>query len=210
MIKNLSMVILFMFRLCIFGQEQENKMLPISVSYYGDNLIHPGLKVGTTYTFKSYQKFKVRRLNKRQIKMGNKIKYKQLMIMGSVGGYSHPNNDIGLFMNTGFGYERVKSGKGNLFGVNLELGYLRTFNRFKTLSVNPAGGIELVSLAGQNSVMLTLSPVFGRDLSIRRDIPLKWYVKPGIQLLKYNHGWFPNAVFEAETIFYLKGGKNEK
>ena len=41
-----------------FTQDFSIKTLPISVSYFGDNGFHPGLKLGTYYNFGSKEKTK--------------------------------------------------------------------------------------------------------------------------------------------------------
>ncbi len=192
------------------AQSFDWRALPLQVSYYGDNGIHPGIKLGTTYAYKTYEKAKTRRLKKRQAKFGDKLKVKQLSALTNIGFYSHPNNDFGLFINLGAGYERIKTRKGNLFGVNLEIGYLRSINQFKTEKLNDQGEIEQVFFAGQNGIIIGLSPVFGRDLMFKRGIPVKWYVKPSPQLVKYNHGWFPNAALELGIIMNLNLKQDEK
>ena len=156
------------------------------------------------------KKSKTRKLKKRATKFGGKFKYKSLNANTSIGFYSHPNNDFGLFFNVGVGYERIKARKGNLFGLTLETGYLRSINQFKTFQLNEAGEIESVFFAGQNGYMVSLSPVFGRDLRFKWELPIKWFVKPSLQLIKYNHGLTPNAAFELGVIMNLNQKRNEK
>ena len=67
------------------GQGIAFKELPISVSYFGENAFHPGLKVGTFYTFRSIEKSKTYRRKKRQEKYGDKRKLKELSLDYNLG-----------------------------------------------------------------------------------------------------------------------------
>jgi hypothetical protein len=95
-------LILLMFIAC--GSKAQNfsfKELPISVGFYGENGIHPGIKIGTSYNFYSREKSKNYRLNSRQTKFGNKLKLKELFLDYNLGLYSFPNNHTGYFTNVG-------------------------------------------------------------------------------------------------------------
>ena len=187
-----------------FGQLTDLKRLPVSISYYGENGVHPGLKLGTWYTFATKEKSKTRWFKKRQEKLGDKVKLKNSFAVANVGFYDHPNNHLGTFITAGIGRERVKTRKGSIIGGVLEAGYLRRWNKFKTYRLTESGEIETVPLAGNNAFMVSLSPIFGRDWNYRRNLPLRWTMKPSLQFLQYNHTWVANAAFEFGVQFYLK------
>lgn len=186
----------------MYSQSLKLKELPIGVGYYGDNALHPGLKVGTYYTILSKEKSKNYRLNYRQNKYGNKRKLKELNMDLNLGFYSFSNNHLGVFTNTGLTYLRTKLRKGRQFGLSFEIGYLRRFNKLTTYELSNEGEISEVKFAGTNAIMFSLSPVFGKQFKFN-DKTLRYYVKPSVQLITYNEKLQPNASLELGMVFNL-------
>ena len=178
------------------------KELPIHISYYGDNGIHPGVKLGTSYQFWSKEKSKIYRLGFRQNKHGNKIKHKELNLDYNLGLYSHANNHVGVFTGIGMSYLRIKERKGRLFGLAFELGYLRRFYKFSTYELNEDGTIYEYGAAGNNAIMVSIAPVFGKQFKIS-DHTVRFFAKPNIQLVKYNEKMQPNASAEIGMTFNI-------
>ena len=185
-----------------FSQNESSNPFSVSVSYFGDNAIHPGLKLSGYYDFVNYEKSKARKFKKRQEKKGNRVKYKTYYGMASIGGYSHANNHNGWLVNIGGGYERVNARQGRLFGYSLNAGYLFRDYKFDTYTLS-GNEIENIGLAGSGGFVFSLAPHFGRDLSIKTSIPLKVQFKPVLQVMQYNHGFIPNAALELEFIYHL-------
>jgi len=190
----------------VWSQDQAVKVklkdLPIQISYYGDNGFHPGLKLGTSYRFWSQEKLKAHKLKSVEKKHGNKAKLKELNYDYNLGFYSHPNNHLGVFTNLGVSYLRIKARKGRMFGLSFEVGYLRRFNKFKTYELNGDGMIVQKKLAGNNALMLSIAPVFGKQFKIS-DQQVRVYTKPIIQLVSYNHSMVPNASLEIGITFNI-------
>jgi hypothetical protein len=176
--------------------------LPIHVSYYGDSGIHPGLKIGTSYKFWSKEKSKVYRLNFKQNKYGNKTKFKEFNVDYNLGFYTHPNNHLGLFTNVGISYLRIKERKGRMFGMSFEIGYLRRMNKFKTYQLNDNGEIIEKKFAGNNAIMFSFAPLFGKEFKVRTKV-VRIFIKPSLQLVKYNEKMQPNASLELGTTFNI-------
>lgn len=192
----------FAFSQAVYGQDSFGSPYAVSVSYFGDNGIHPGLKLAGYYNFERFEKSKERLFDKKQTKKGDKLKLKTYYGMASVGAYSHANNHTGWFGNIGIGYERVNARQGRLLGYGLSVGYLYRNYKFDTYELVD-GEIEKIGLAGSGGAVLSLAPHFGRDLSIKTKIPLKIVVKPIIQIMQYNHGFAPNTALELEFIYNL-------
>ena len=93
----LALLFLMLFSNLVQAQSFNIKEMPLSISYYGENAFHPGIKFGTYYTVWSVEKSKIYRGTKRKEKYGTKTKLKELNIDLNVGGYSHPNNHNGYF-----------------------------------------------------------------------------------------------------------------
>ncbi|MFK8045692.1 MAG: hypothetical protein AB8B72_09360 [Crocinitomicaceae bacterium] len=201
--KNLVILILFAVQVSAgLSQYSSDSPFAISVSYYGDLGIHPGVRFSGYYGFKSFEKSKNRVFKKAQNKKGNNIKNKTYFGLASAGVYSHANNHTGWNVNIGAGYERIRARNGNLFGYSLTVGYLFRDYKFDTYEL-VVGDIETIGVAGSGGIVFSLAPHFGRDLSVKTSIPLKIQLKPIIQLMKYNHSMAPNAALELEFVYNL-------
>jgi hypothetical protein len=185
-----------------YGQSLKLKELPISVAYYGDNGIHPGLKIGTTYNFLSKTKYKAYRSTQKQGKYGDKGKRRDLFADLNLGFYSFPNNHTGVFSNVGLTYLRTKLRKNWQLGASLELGFLGRINKFETYALDPDGSYWSVPLAGNRAAMLSLAPVFGKEFQMGNG-PVRVYMKPIFQLMQYTHTWQPNASLEIGMVFKI-------
>lgn len=194
-------LILLMFIAC--GSKAQNfsfKELPISVGFYGENGIHPGIKIGTSYNFYSREKSKNYRLNSRQTKFGNKLKLKELFLDYNLGLYSFPNNHTGYFTNVGVTFLRTKLRKNFQLGLSFEMGYLRRANKFETYELTSDGQISTVGFAGNNAMVLALSPIFAKEFANNK---LRIFGKPSFQFLTYTHTWQPNASLEIGLVFNI-------
>ena len=95
------------FTNCLLGQQ-----LPINVSYFGENGLHSGLKLGVEKSIFEKEKTKDRWFENRNSKIGSKTKIRNLVLSPSVGFYNHANNHTGLFLNAEFLYRRTKTRRG--------------------------------------------------------------------------------------------------
>lgn len=174
--------------------------LPINISYFGENALHPGLKIGVEYGLWEKDKTKNRWLFNRNDKIGPEVKTKQLFVAGNLGFYNHANNHTGVFLIPEIGYRRTKHRKGSFLETSLGLGYLQ---RIYNIDTYEAGSTEPFK-GGQSQFLTTFSVGFGRNLSFRRDLPLSWYVKPTVMLaMPQAHTAVPNAALDIGVRFTL-------
>jgi len=182
----------------------KKKITGLRAGFFLDNGIHPGLKFGTSYLFGEKEKSKPRRLKYFQKKYGNKIKHLQYFADGNIGFYNHPNHHTGLFLGIGMTRQRTKTRitrkdkeKLKTRSWSLEVNYLRRFYNIETLELDENGTIQSVPNAGSNSLMFAISPAFGRIYGTKNGGKgFHLYLKPSLQILKYNHAFFPNAALE--------------
>lgn len=180
------------------------KFTGLRAGLFLDNGLHPGLKLGTSYFLKEKVKSKKRRSEKSQEKYGNKTKQIKYLADGHIGFYNHPNNHTGVFLGFGFSRFRTKKrinrrGKERIrtFGWSFEVNYLRRFYNIETFKLGENGEVQKVHGAGNNSLMFVISPILGKTYGIKNGGDGFYiYVKPSLQVLKYNHTFVPNAAIE--------------
>lgn len=150
-------------------QAQNLRPQSIYVSYFGETVTHPGLKFGVSYQFKRWDKTKIRR-------SGNeKVIQKSIDFSPSIGLFYHKDYQTGLFVLPELSYSR-KNIKGNFQSLAIGAGYMRTFIP-NVYDLNSNGAIEKIHV-GYNYFITNYSITFGKDLSIKKKIPLCIYIKP--------------------------------
>jgi hypothetical protein len=166
--------------------------LPISVTYFGENLFHPGVKAGILYPLSEKEKIKQRWLFKQNNQKDIRSQY---FISGNLGFYNHANNHSAFFVQSELLWRKVKwHRKGNFWGLGLGVGYLR---RSYNIPVYQLGSNDEVNHAGKNQFLGNFSIEFGRDLRAKRNIPLTWQVKPSLMMIApYGHTAVLNAALE--------------
>ena len=113
---------------------QENKRLDLSVSYFGYNVVHQGVKVGGQLGLKSWEKTKQKR-------RGEVVKQKQFFFSPQIGFYRHKMNHDGILFNTEYGIETSKTGRfysAHAIGV----GYINNLLSGSTYSLNDDGLLQ--------------------------------------------------------------------
>ena len=188
----------------IDSTDHSQKISAISMGFYLDNGLHPGLKFGASYELSSKIKEKKYRLNFRKKKFGVKRKEIYYLLDGNLGFYQHPNNHFGAFTGLAFTRMRYKpKNKGSIawtFGVN----YLRRFYNIETYELGPNGNIVSVPFAGTNSLMFHITPSFGKTYRVvDGGRSCRFFIAPSLQVLKYNHAFFPNASLEIGAAINL-------
>ena len=182
---------------------QSNKgTLSIHTGLFADNLLHPGLKFGTSYLFSEKVKTKKRRFKFSQNKYGDKVKMIKYTGDAQLGFYSSPNSHLGVIMGVGITRLRTKPRKLKTFGWSFEVNYLRRMYNIETYELDQNGNAKPVNGAGGNSLMFALSPSYGRILNEKNG--LRIYFEPSLQVQKYNHSFVPNVSFELGTTLNLK------
>ena len=191
----LLIVSLFM----LLSQATLAQKMPVSVSYYGENAYHPGIKFGTYLTIWSVEKSRLYFGKKRKEKYGMKHKLNELNLEFNIGGYSHPNNHNGYFVNTGLSFLRTQLRKNYQIGMSLEIGYLRRNYKFTTYQLDSNGEIEEVKAAGNNSFLIGLAPQFSREFSIT-ERPVRFYIRPIFQMVHYINRIQPAGSLELGVV----------
>lgn len=194
-----SLLIVFLVRFSVFNQTP-NDRFSLSIGYYGDNIIHPGMSIGGCYNLFSRLKIKSRLFEKRQLRFGDKTNTLLYYAQVKSGFYYHPNNHNGWFGSVGAGFDRIKGKNGNILGYNLNIGYLIRAYNLKTYELTE-GKIKEVKNASSSGMYYSFSPVFGRDFFVRTGVPLKTYLKPIVSGMKYNHSYSINTFFEIEFVY---------
>ena len=141
----------------------------VSFSYFGETITHPGFRLGVDYSLKEYEK----------IKRSGKISYRSFLFTPSTGMFYHKGYQTSAFVLAEFSYKRMNE-NGRFFSVGIAPGYLRTFIP-NSYAIKADGVIEKIT-TGNNYFLGDISLTFGKDLSINKDIPIAYYVKP--QFLK--------------------------
>ena len=132
-------------------------------------MTHPGLKVGVNYQLKSWEKTKI---NKR----GNeKVIQREIDLCPSLGLFYHKDYQTGLFVLPELSYSK-KNLKGNYMTFAIGTGYMRTLIP-NVYDVNASGEIMRKHM-GYNYLITDFSVSFGKDLSLKKKIPLSIYFKP--------------------------------
>lgn len=207
--KQLLVIFLFtFFSTTVMGQSSDRLQLPIGISYYGENAYHPGIKVSTYLTIWSAEKSGKYLTQKRRLKFGEKNKLNEINIDFNLGGYSHPNNHTGYFINTGGTFLHTMLRKQRQIGINLEVGYLRRDFKFVTYELDANGEIQEVKAAGNNALMIGVSPQLSKEVSIA-NMPVRLFVKPIFQMVHYVYRFQPNAAIEIGGVLNIHRKKRE-
>ena len=151
----------------------------VSVSYFGDQLVHPGVKVGLERPLLS------RTSRWREME-------RTVYVAPNLGLTWHPDHHTALFVNGEVGLRRTRrSGWKREFIVGL--GAMRSGNASPTYTAED----RQVRFDGHTYFMSSVAIGFGRDLSGVRDLPLAWHVRPTLYLqAPYNASMVPGVALE--------------
>ncbi len=191
------LVLLILFSISKVTIAQRFSDLPIGIAYFGENILHPGVKVGVLYPLSEKEKIKQRWL----FKQGNQKDIRsQYFISAHLGFYNHANNHSALFVQSELLWRKVKwHRKGNFWGFGLGAGYLR---RSYNIPVYELGRNDEIKNAGRSQVLGSFSMEFGRDLRVKRNTPLTWQVKPSLLVLApYGHTAVLNGALELGVTY---------
>jgi len=150
----------------------------ISVSYFGESITHPGLKIGIGYQLKSWDK------TKESKNASSKIINKSFDLTPSIGFFYHKDYQTGLFILPEISYAR-KNAKGNFIAFGLGAGYMRT-SIPNVHEINSSNEIESTS-GGSNYFATNYFISFGKDLSTKHNTPLDIFLKPQIMYALPNY-----------------------
>lgn len=172
------------------AQENNLKRLPLNVSYYGYNVFHPGLKIGTQILLKNWDK------TKRDF-----VKQKKLFLSPQIGMYVHRKSHSGLLLNTELGIESSKANKRFYNAHSFGLGYLVQINEGTTYSLQDDSGIEEKKVSTKSYLMTSYNYEFGQHLTPK----FTWFSKFSLaSKLFYNTGVSIHIFMELGLKFRLK------
>ena len=127
--KNIG-ILLFLFFTCNFVNAQSNSnQFPISISYFGQFIVQPGLKIGTEFNLKNWENTSPK----------TKITNRQFYLSPQVGYFNVPNVHSGLIFNVDVGYKKLRANPLSYSAFSIGLGYLAQ-SRVLTISTNLGTG----------------------------------------------------------------------
>ena len=156
--KHSLFTLLFLLALSGYAQNDFWERKPISISYYGHYYFHPGLKIGTQYNWRNWEKEKERK--KRTI-----TKNKSLFFSPQVGFYIHPQNHSGLVFNVDFGYQKLKARKDWYQAYSVGLASISQFNAGTTYVKGNDWSIKTKNAASRTYFMPSLNLEIGKEMN---------------------------------------------
>jgi hypothetical protein len=171
-----------------FGEDNQ-KLIPVNISYFGDTLAHPGIEAGYENNF-----------------------YKWFNYTASIGTYVHQRHHRALFLNGGINWRYTfPVGYSLEFGVGL--GYLHTWQHGgKTYTVDDDGNVKTKKVYGYPAFMSTIKlGLLGWDLRKKTNIPVRLNIDViAFGQLPYNNYFMPHFALKAGATYYFAvpaGGK---
>lgn len=162
----------------------------VKVGYYGESIIHYGVKAGYEAGITEKQK-----VNKKGILVN-----KQLLWSANVAIYQHPHNHVGLVFFPEIAFRRTSHKRGGFYEIAVSPSLLREFYAGTTYRYS-GDEFEKIPLAGRFSFLPTISVGGGRDLSIKKDKALLWYWRASyMRQYPYNIGSLPRIAIELGII----------
>lgn len=161
---------LFVFTLIVSNCLAQFKNLEsVSISYYGEMIIHPGVKICADYNLKEWDKTKITK------KDSSKTINKSLLISPAFGFFYHKRYQTGLSIIPECKYKK-RNKKGGFYELGIGLGYFRSFIP-NTYEVNSSGEVNK-TIAGHNYFASNYFVSFGKDLSVKKNLPIAYFIKP--------------------------------
>lgn len=159
---------------------------PISISYYGNLILHPGIKLGLDYHLAGIHKTKIK---KRKTKVIQKLLYTS----PSIAFYSHQKSHSGLFISTDLGWRRYNN-KCFYSDISLGLGYYGRINAGDTYEIKE--GAAQKRLGMRNYFTPSLSYSIGQSFKVNEKL-ISIFTKVNSNfILGYNTGWTPELSLE--------------
>jgi hypothetical protein len=187
-----------------WGQNTNPQQLSLNLSYFGETVIHPGIKVGLSYTFWEKEKSRKHWFKGRQGRLGPKIRKHQFLVGANVAFYNHANNHTGIQQDINFGWQRTNMRRGTMIGAQLGLGYQARFYNIPTLELGENGEPNQIAAAGRGHFAPSISVLWGKDLRVKGDKPISWYIKPNLFFLApYNHTGVVNLALDLGISYHL-------
>jgi hypothetical protein len=171
-------------------------LVPISVSYFGNMIVHPGVKIGADYTLLYIQKNKEK---KKKIKVIGKMLYAQ----PNLSFYVHPKSHSALQTNLELGWRRIN--RILYTEYSLSMGYMRRFNIGETYVTDAEGNVTDIKNGTSRGYFTTgLSAGIGKNIRIRNNQYFALFTRLNALLITgYNAGVAVDASWEMGIKFNL-------
>ena len=191
----------------IYIDSSKVEKLPVSFSYYGIILTHPGGRLSVEYPLRRKVKerppwklMRVIGLAKEDKKI---LRYKTTFVNVGTAVYYHRHNHTGWLLSAEIGQRKTFGNSGLFYEVSYGLGHLRSFLP-TTYEVTDDNEVKRVRFAGNSYFAPTLAIGAGFDFEPKYNIPAKvWYRTNGMILYPYNHLFSGNLAFEFGMTFSM-------
>jgi len=177
------LTIIFLAITYIANAQENNRVIPVNFSYFGETILHPGIEIGYENTF-----------------------YKGFNYTASIGTYIHQRNHVGLFLSGGLNWRHTFS-----FGyspeIGLGLGYLHTWEHGgSTYKVDDDGNVSIKQKYGHPHFMPSIKlGVFGWDLREKTNIPMRINADAiAFGQYPFNNYILPNVALKVGVTYYFK------
>ncbi len=172
-----------------FGQSYTLPKVQMSISFFGENLTHPGIRVGLATPIGL------------QLNPKEEVD-KSWVVGGYVTYYRHPRNHRALMLTGAIGRQRIgNQGLQTMF--NFELGYMASVLDAEAYEWD---GNQIIE-AGKTSSHFTfgLNGGLGWNFDKQRDLPLSFMVQPHLFIqAPFNSAFLPRLALETRLIYHLK------
>lgn len=148
---------------------QFKKLESVSISYYGEMITHPGLKVSADFNMKEWEKMNSTK------KDSSKTIDKSFIISPALGFFYHRRYQTGLVFIPEVKFKR-QNPRGRFFECGIGLGYFRTFIP-NSYEIKSSGEVNKV-VAGHNYFATNYFISFGKDLIVNKELPISYFIKP--------------------------------
>lgn len=176
---------------------QETRPISINMSYFGETITHPGLKLGIEYPVKLIT-------TKKTKKSGKEIeKHKSLFVATNLAFYYQKRYNTGVLLNAEFGY-RKHSKKGFKIEYLVGFGGIRTFLNSETFEVTENGLVEPIKFAGQFGLLPSIAIGFGKSFGQNTSKKWAYHIKPSFyfQIAK-SQAVIPHFILETGIVYQL-------
>lgn len=176
--KNILFIPAFLLISCTVSAQANLKL-----GYFGESITHYGLKAGYEKPFSQNGRW---------------------LYAGALAVFRHPHNSVGIILSPELEWRRMSS-KGRFIEATFAPSLFHYFYEGKTFRVNKEGELEKIPLAGRTAFLPTISFGFGKDLSVKRSLPLMWYSRVSVmRQFPYNASSLTRVAIELGIIKKLK------
>lgn len=183
----------------IYQEYSLGEYAPVSISYYGNFVTHPGVKVGFDWNLFLVEKTKQKKTTTRTIR-------NLYLISPSVAFYSQKGSHLGLVVMADFAWRHYTK---KLFftETSLGLGYFRKFNSGETWVENEDGSVSNIGNTSRGYFTPSVSFAFGKQFRLKSDQSIEVFTKVNTNLLMdYNTSVVPEFSLELGARMAMNWG----